>query len=1251
MPSRTELAGTRRFEIVRVLGAGGAGVVYEAFDRERSVRVALKVLRALDAAARLQFKAEFRALQDLRHPNLVSLDEMHEEGGQLFFTMELVRGVDFVVHSRIHEEGDAPAMSSRASTPPPPSEQMPSSRRATPRAQSYRAGSFDERRLRAALVQLVRGLSAIHRADKVHRDIKPSNVLVTAEGRVVILDFGLIVDTHAASRPDAAAGTAHYVAPEQADGKPVGPAADLYSVGVMLYLILTGAYPFQSSPQVALEWKRVVEPQRPSRLVPGLPRDLEALCADLLRIDPAARPDAREVLARLGAEEALDAPPVLSQRSSFVGRRAELDALDQALAAARAGRSVVEIVEGESGVGKSALIRRFLERIAGEALVLSGRCYERESVPYKAVDDLIDALSLHLAARSAGEAAALLPRDAGLLGAVFPVLREVPAIAAAPPQRKVIDPPELRSLVFAALRQLFGRLAAERPLVLAIDDLQWADADSLALLTEVMRAAPDAGGGEPAPRPILLLAAIRTGGEPDPARLLRRLALPPGSVRRVPLRRLPESEAQELCAMLLRGARVRRPISVEALAAESGGHPLFIDALIRYRLSHEDDRAPVRLDEALWDRIAGLEPRARELLELAAIAGGPLPLDAAAIAAGASLGEIGRLTSILVAAYLARVGGAGRDEHVEPYHSRIRETVLGRLDAAAASGWHGRLARALEASGRGELTALAEHWRAAGDAARAADYAARAAEQAEGALAFERAALLYRMAVDLRPHGSAERRATLARLGDALSSAGQGAKAAEAFMAASDGAPEVEALELGRRAAEALLRAGYVEAGMAGLRRVIAAVRLETPASTEQALAALRLRHAWIRLRGLCFDERDAASIPPAELVRIDVCWSAARSLAILDPVRGAGFQALGLLLALRAGEPRRVVRALAFEAVYAAATSPAGERSEPARVAELLRAASETADRAGDPHAIGLARLAGGMAACLLGRFGEAARDLDLADAMLRERCAGVAWERGAAQSFALSALWFAGDVREYARRVPLYLQAAEERGDRYLATRLRSGQSNAYWLVLGDPEAALHHADEAIRSWSKAGYQLQIYFDLLARAQIGLYRGEGEATHRLLVERWPALEGSLAPRIHAVRASMIYLRASAAIAAAREPAGGGALLDEAARAARELGVGGAPWSLPLGLALRAAISGARGLRDDAIRRLSDAARGFDAAGMALYAAAARRRLGEISPDPSARAAAAAAHAWMREQGVADPAPMAAVLIPSAAP
>src|SRR4051812_31577456 len=254
--ARPDFTGTRRFEIVRVVGVGGMGVVYEAFDRERKGRVALKTLRTLGTDARLRFKNEFRSLQDIEHPNLVSLGELFEEDGQLFFTMELIQGTPFVEYVRPTSPiaVDAEPSSSRSDADGAPVDATLTRRHAVHRPARRTAppvdppaASFDEIRLRDAFGQLARGIHALHRVRKVHRDIKPSNVLVTAVGRVVLLDFGLVMSVSPRAHDTAIVGTAHYMAPEQAAGRAVGPEADWYSLGVMLYLAMTGVFPFRVS--------------------------------------------------------------------------------------------------------------------------------------------------------------------------------------------------------------------------------------------------------------------------------------------------------------------------------------------------------------------------------------------------------------------------------------------------------------------------------------------------------------------------------------------------------------------------------------------------------------------------------------------------------------------------------------------------------------------------------------------------------------------------------------------------------------------------------------------------------------------------------------------------------------------------------------------------------------------------------------------------------------------------------------------
>src|SRR5262249_43916224 len=157
--------------------------------------------------------------------------------------------------------------------------------------------------------------------------------------------------------------------------------------------------------------------------------------------------------------------------SQFVGRAKEIEMLGERFRDSLKQAQTV-LVHGESGLGKSALVRHFTEQLKGHdasVVVLSGACYERESVPFKAVDGVIDSLSLYMRRLLKADAAALLPRRAALLAQVFPVLSRVEAVAEAPRlPEEATDPHELRARLFAALRELFQRLVDRHPLVIVV---------------------------------------------------------------------------------------------------------------------------------------------------------------------------------------------------------------------------------------------------------------------------------------------------------------------------------------------------------------------------------------------------------------------------------------------------------------------------------------------------------------------------------------------------------------------------------------------------------------------------------------------------------------------------------------------------------------------------------------------------------------------------------------------------------------
>ena len=401
-----EWKGTVRYEIVRLIGTGGMGAVYEAFDRERPERVALKTLLRFSPIALYRFKQEFRTLADVHHPNLVHLYELVvSETDPPFFTMEFVPGTDFltfVLRAARPRTGEHPTESGR--TPPKDPSSLDGCA-SQPQSPLTRAPA-DIERLRGALVQLVEGVEALHAAGKLHRDIKPSNVQVTPTGRVVLLDFGVSIPLPRATEgatPDGhlIVGTPRYMAPEQGAAEPPTAACDWYSVGVMLYEALVGRPPFSGAPGDVLAVKRTLDPMAPSQYVRDVPPDLDALCSALLSRDANGRPTGPEILRCLGAKvcrSAVPPAPASEVRRSLVGRGDHMHALRDAFAATRRGHSITVRVPGASGLGKSTLIQSFLDEIEEnvEAEVLRGRAYERESMPYKAVDAVIDALARYL---------------------------------------------------------------------------------------------------------------------------------------------------------------------------------------------------------------------------------------------------------------------------------------------------------------------------------------------------------------------------------------------------------------------------------------------------------------------------------------------------------------------------------------------------------------------------------------------------------------------------------------------------------------------------------------------------------------------------------------------------------------------------------------------------------------------------------------------------------------------------------------
>jgi hypothetical protein len=1218
-----------RFEIRKRLGAGGFGTVYEAFDRERNTAVALKTMNHGDPRTIYRFKQEFRKLSELVHPHLVQLYELHSDGERWFFTMELVEGDD--AHSHV-----------------------------------WAQATFDEAKARTLFRQLAEALCFLHESGRLHRDIKPSNVVVAAateawpHGRAVLVDFGLVADidlTDGEAPIGAVAGTPQYMAPEQAAGLAVGPAADWYAVGVMLYKALTGRLPFDISPADCLRDERESDPPPPAALATAVPEDLNQLCIELLDRSPARRPSGREVLRRLSAgdgessgsiatsrpkEEVRRGPPVL------VGRAAHQQLLRDAFAATREGRAVAALMQGPSGMGKSALALRFIDELRvdpARPLVLAGRCFEQESVPYKALDSIVDALGHHLGRMPVAEVDAVLPRDVAALARLFPVLRQVRAVDEAPRRSEGAGKLELRRRAFGALRELFARIASRRPLVVFIDDLQWGDADSGALLAQLL-APPDA--------PAMLLLLAYRSDEPERNECLRALlpslrAAGPLVVCEVEVGRLGDEEARELALRALadRGTAAR----AAAIARESGGWPFFIRELARFSEERTDPaaraEAPLLLARMLGDRVAALPDEARRLLEVIAIAGQPIERAIAARAAGIVRDEPS-LLGLLRRERLLRALGEGRSGEIEAYHDRIRETVIAGLAPDARRLHHRRLASVLEATGRADAETLATHFQGAGETAKAIDYLIAAADRALEALGFDRSARCYRHALDLLEPGDLRRCAVQEKLGDALVNAGRSAEGAAAYLDAVAGASSERAFGLRRRAAEHYLVSGHVDEGIEVLRAVLAATGLSMPTTPLGVLVRLVPLLLLLWWRGLRYREHPAAEVPVRDLLRIDACAALRTGLGNADPLQAFYFQKRFLWLALRAGEPHRVLRALNYEAAVRASLG----RELPSRFEERLRLrAHSLVKRLGDS---GIQfRTEHAMALTLRCRFAEARTELEGAEEQLRESSAGMTNELPICRFYLIQALYHLGEWRELVRRQIDFLEHARARGDLSLEANLLSLTGHVPGLMADHPEAARTEVERAATLWARPN-QFQQYTRLVALGGIALYAeaGRGGAALRLCAERWPALVRSRLMRLSwAVRVQCLFLHGGALLAAAAcaPPGRRGALLGAVDRDARALGRIDARVAQACAVTLRAGASAGRGDRERADRLLNDGEARFDALDMALYAAAARRRRGELRGGMEGSDLTASADAIMSAQNIRDPARTATMFVPGA--
>ena len=722
-----------------VVGRGGMGVVYRAVHLPLDREVALKLIApdsSADPEFRDRFRREFRATAAIQHPNVIPVYNAGEEDGQLYVTMRFIDGTDL---ARL----------------------LGTEKRLSPE------------RAAAIIAQVAAGLDAAHAAGIVHRDVKPANVLM--EGDTAILtDFGLMKNVRAQTQitqVGSVIGTFDYAAPEQLREGPIDARTDVYGLGAVLFQAITGRVPYPRETAAATMLAHLDAP--PPSVLSVLPDAPEAL-GDVVRRAMAKDPNARfqsagdvgqAALAAValahalapersvatgaarpgGAHPRVPLPPALNREGPFVGRADLLAQLEAHYRKAAAGERQFVLLGGEPGIGKTSVARELAQRVHAEgATVLFGRSDPESLIPYQ---PFIGAVGHYLAHREPPE----LERELAELGRVLPGLRRSIHESIAE------DPETRRYRLFEAVSRVLAFAASERPLLLILDDLHWADTSTTLLGGHLLQDA------EPS-RLMVLGTSRHTETTAALDELLGRLRRTP-AFQRIALDGLTPEETGALVAA--RDDRDMTSQFIRRLRDETEGNPFFIEETLRSLAGEEGgvalERALSRIEvpegvkELIARRLALLSDTTDRVLTIASVVGREFQLDLLEEVTGTTGDDTLEALEEAIGAGLVREIDGGRFAYS---HALVREALYERQSASRRVRLHARIGEALEKRGTANPAALAYHFAEAHDE-RALPYALAAARAAEAALAYEEAAEHYRRVIAGLGAEAAEGRETL----------------------------------------------------------------------------------------------------------------------------------------------------------------------------------------------------------------------------------------------------------------------------------------------------------------------------------------------------------------------------------------------------------------------------------------------------------------------------------------------------------
>ncbi|MDF1666154.1 MAG: hypothetical protein P1V97_30640, partial [Planctomycetota bacterium] len=662
-----------------------------------------------------------------------------------------------------------------------------------------------------------------------------------------------------------------------------------------------------------------------------------------------------------------------------------------------------------------------------------------------------------------------------------------------------------------------------------------------------------------------------------------------------------------------------------------------------------DREQSLQLDDMIRARAGALPDHAQRILELVAVAGQPLGQRLVQSTFKGSLDpkDIGMLRS----QHFIRVRQTEDSLEWTCYHDRIRESILYGLEKGRRERIHLALANNYDSLSPIDYGLVAFHLREAGEILRAGEYTLQAAEHANQLLAFDRAAELFRLALDSGLLSKSVIPGTLAKLGDSLTNAGRGKAAGDAYLKAAEGIEgEGETLDLRQKAAQQFVTSGHIDIGLQIIREVLADVGLQLPKYGALELAAILARDLKFRFRGTKFKQRDESEIPKATLLKIDTCWTVFVALNTVDFIAAVDFCMRMLIFALDAGEPRRIARAMATQAYIDANLGQMARARQIRRSRKLIKEATELADALNDPYVTGYVSSLTGVCQFTFGEFKDGEESNSRAVELLRDKCQGVPWELDTAHCFHLWNLRFQGKIAEYSKLLPPLLEEAKSRGDLYAILVLGVTNWNFYLLYadrVDDADEQVSSNSLLCRKMVSRSAGMHVWAGLMTQADRLLYRGEGEKAWDVIEAGWKELVDLQVLDIQFCRTEAWSGYGRAAVAAAAANVDDRAtLLKKAHEAVSALKSEKVVHGLPWGDLILAGIHSVSGKNALAIELLEKLEKRFLDLDMLLYAKVCLRQRGRLL-GAEGLSCVAAADVFMVEESIVKPEQIADLFAP----